>query len=295
MKFAIEDFIHYIQIERGLADNTLEAYRRDLTKYLNYLHDVVQINSWQVVDHTVITHFLYHMNDQGAKSTTIARTISTLRKFHQFLVMDRIVSKDPTIHIESPKKTRTLPKVLSAEEVDQLLSIETVDPLSTRNKAMVETLYATGLRVSELIDLTMSDLHLMMGFIRCFGKGGKERIVPLGDLAKDAIEYYLDTAREFLVKGQATDALFVNQHGRPLTRQGFWKILKSIARDKQIKKNITPHMLRHSFATHLLENGADLRAVQEMLGHADISTTQIYTHISRKRLKDIYGQHHPRA
>ena len=235
------------------------------------------------------------MNDQGAKSTTIARTISTLRKFHQFLVMDRIVSKDPTIHIESPKKTRTLPKVLSAEEVDQLLSIETVDPLSTRNKAMVETLYATGLRVSELIDLTMSDLHLMMGFIRCFGKGGKERIVPLGDLAKDAIEYYLDTAREFLVKGQATDALFVNQHGRPLTRQGFWKILKSIARDKQIKKNITPHMLRHSFATHLLENGADLRAVQEMLGHADISTTQIYTHISRKRLKDIYGQHHPRA
>ncbi|HHU20293.1 MAG TPA: site-specific tyrosine recombinase XerD [Bacilli bacterium] len=295
MKFAIEDFIHYIQIERGLADNTLEAYRRDLTKYLNYLHDVGQINSWQVVDHTVITHFLYHMNDQGAKSTTIARTISTLRKFHQFLVMDRIVSKDPTIHIESPKKTRTLPKVLSAEEVDQLLSIETVDPLSTRNKAMVETLYATGLRVSELIDLTMSDLHLMMGFIRCFGKGGKERIVPLGDLAKDAIEYYLDTAREFLVKGQATDALFVNQHGRPLTRQGFWKILKSIARDKQIKKNITPHMLRHSFATHLLENGADLRAVQEMLGHADISTTQIYTHISRKRLKDIYGQHHPRA
>src|SRR5699024_8517395 len=155
-----EDFIHYIQIERGLADNTLEAYQRDLTKYLNYLHDVVQINDWQGVDHTVVTHFLYHMNDQGAKSTTIARTLSTLRKFHQFLVMDRSVSNDPTIHIESPKKARTLPKVLSAEEVDQLLSIETVDPLSTRNKAMVETLYATGLRVSELIDLTMSDLHL---------------------------------------------------------------------------------------------------------------------------------------
>ena len=151
------------------------------------------------------------------------------------------------------------------------------------------------MRVSELIDLSVSDLHLMMGFVRCFGKGGKERIVPLGDLAKQSIEYYLETSREFLVKGQTTDALFVNHHGRPLSRQGFWKILKAIASEKKIKKNITPHMLRHSFATHLLENGADLRAVQEMLGHVDISTTQIYTHVSRKRLKDIYGQHHPRA
>lgn len=295
MKFAIEDFIHYIQIERGLADNTLKAYRRDLTKYQDYLNEVEKIDDWKSVDHTIVTHFLYHLNDQGAKSTTIARTLSSLRKFHQFLVMDRILTVDPTIHIETPKKTRTLPKVLSAEEVDHLLTIPTDDPLSIRNKAMIETMYATGLRVSELIDLSISDLHLMMGFVRCFGKGGKERIVPLGDLAKQSIEYYLETSREFLVKGQATDALFVNHHGRPLSRQGFWKILKAIASEKQIKKNITPHMLRHSFATHLLENGADLRAVQEMLGHADISTTQIYTHVSRKRLKDIYGQYHPRA
>lgn len=295
MKFAIEDFIHYIQIERGLADNTLEAYRRDLLKYQTYLNKIEKIDDWKSVDHTIVTHFLYHLNDQGAKSTTIARTLSSLRKFHQFLVMDRILTVDPTIHVESPKKTRTLPKVLSAEEVDHLLTIATDDPLSTRNKAMIETMYATGLRVSELIDLKISDLHLMMGFVRCFGKGGKERIVPLGDLAKQSIEYYLETSREFLVKGQATDALFVNHHGRPLSRQGFWKILKAIASEKQIKKNITPHMLRHSFATHLLENGADLRAVQEMLGHVDISTTQIYTHVSRKRLKDIYGQHHPRA
>ncbi len=295
MKYEIEDFIHYIQIERGLSHNTLEAYRRDLNKYLSYLNEIELITKWEEVDHALATRFLYHLNDHGAKSTTISRTLSSLRKFHQFLVMERIVAVDPTIHIESPKKARHLPKVLSAEEVDQLLAIQTDDPLSIRNKAMVETLYATGLRVSELVDLTINDLHLMMGFIRCFGKGGKERIVPLGDIAKEAIEFYLDSSREFLVKGKAVDALFVNHHGRPLSRQGFWKILKTLASESGIKKNITPHMLRHSFATHLLENGADLRSVQEMLGHADISTTQIYTHVSRKRLKDIYSQHHPRA
>ncbi|WP_440895783.1 site-specific tyrosine recombinase XerD [Amphibacillus sp. Q70] len=295
MELELEDFIHYIHIERGLADNTLEAYRRDLTKYINYLTEVELIQQWENVEHSMVTRFLYQMNDHGASSATISRTLSSLRKFHQFLLLNRVMGSDPTAHIESPAKARTLPKILSTDEVDQLLNIEGDEPFSIRNKAMIETLYATGLRVSELINLNMSDLHLMMGFIRCFGKGNKERIVPLGDLAKQSIELYLEASRPFLVKEQLVDALFVNHHGKPLSRQGFWKILKTVAKEKEINKNITPHMLRHSFATHLLENGADLKAVQEMLGHADISTTQIYTHISRKRLRDIYSQHHPRA
>ena len=295
MKLELEDYLHYIHIERGLADNTLAAYRRDLLKYIDYLNEIEKVDQWKQVDQSIVTRFLYHLNDHGAKSSTIARTLSTLRKFHQFLVRESIVSVDPTVHHESPAKTRKLPKVLSTDEIEQLLAIESDEPLLIRNKAMIETLYATGLRVSELINLTISDLHLMMGFVRCIGKGSKERIVPLGDIAKEAVEAYLYHARTHLVKGKAVDALFVNHHGRPLTRQGFWKILKLIAKEKGIEKNITPHMLRHSFATHLLENGADLRAVQEMLGHSDISTTQIYTHVSRKRLRDIYGQHHPRA
>lgn len=294
MKYEIEDYIHYIQIERGLANNTIEAYRRDLTKYLNYLKEQ-QIDQWDQVVHTTLTEFLYNLNDQGVSSNTIARTLSTLRKFHQFLVMEKVLSTDPTVHLESPKKSRVLPRFLSTEDVEILLDIPTDDPLSIRNKAMIETMYATGLRVTELIELSMSDLHLTMGFIRSFGKGSKERIVPLGDLAKQAIELYLSDAREYLVKEKRVDTLFVNHRGGLLTRQGFWKILKKVAQERGITKNISPHMLRHSFATHLLENGADLRAVQEMLGHVDISTTQIYTHVSRKRLKDIYSEKHPRA
>ncbi|MBU5594276.1 site-specific tyrosine recombinase XerD [Amphibacillus sp. MSJ-3] len=295
MNLDLEDFIHYIHIERGLSDNTLEAYRRDITKYINYLREVEFIHKWEDVEHATITRFLYYLNDNGAASTSISRTLSSIRKFHQFLLMEKVALVDPTVYIESPTKTRTLPKVLSTQEVEQLLDITADDPLSIRNKAMIETLYATGIRVSELINLNISDLHLMMGFVRCFGKGGKERIVPLGDLAKESIELYLNNGRSYLVKGKQTDKLFVNHHGNPLSRQGFWKILKTIAKENGIEKNITPHMLRHSFATHLLENGADLRSVQEMLGHADISTTQIYTHVSRKRLRDIYSKHHPRA
>jgi len=294
MKLELEDFIHYIQIERGLADNTLKAYRRDLTKYLTYLKKEA-IYEWEDVNHSVLTQFLYQLNDNGSSSATIARTLSTLRKFHQFLMMEGVMSTDPTVHLESPQKTRTLPKILSTAEVNQLLDIDTDDPFSIRNKAMFEMMYATGLRVSELIHLSINDLHLTMGFVRSFGKGSKERIVPLGDPAKQATELYLEEARPYLLRGKVNDALFVNHLGNPLSRQGFWEILKTVAKEKGITKNITPHMLRHSFATHLLENGADLRAVQEMLGHTDISTTQIYTHVSRKRLKDIYSEHHPRA
>lgn len=292
----MDDFFHYLQVERGLSANTLMAYKRDLKKYAQYLGEAVQKKSWNAVIRNDILGFLYSLKDDGKSASTIARSISSIRLFHQYLIREKLVDRDASLHIETPKKERRLPSILSLREVDGLLNIHPDTLLSNRNKAMLELLYATGLRVSELITLNVSDLHLTMGFVRCFGKGSKERIVPLGNAAEKALEEYLQFAREALTKrNQDENRLFVNQHGRPLSRQGFWKILKGIATDAGIKKKITPHTLRHSFATHLLENGADLRSVQEMLGHSDISTTQIYTHVTKARLKDIYKTFHPRA
>src|SRR5699024_301605 len=209
---------------------------------------------------------------------------------------EQITEHDPSEHIETPKKERKLPDILSAEEIEKLLSFTDSSPLKIRNRAMLELLYGTGLRVSELATLKVSDLHMTMGFLRCYGKGAKERIVPLGELAKKATEKYLNQARTHLIrKHQTENTLFVNHHGRPLTRQGIWKILHKSCKEAGIHKRITPHTLRHSFASHLLENGADLRSVQEMLGHSDITTTQIYTHVTKTRLKDIYQSYHPRA
>lgn len=293
---AFEDFFHYLQIERGLSDNTLQSYRRDLIQYQKYIDKVIQKSHWHSVYRTDIVGFLHMLKDSGKSSATISRAISSIRSFHQFLTREQIVDHDPSLHIETPPQERKLPKVLSSNDIETLLSIPQNNPLNIRNKAMLELLYATGLRVTELISLKVSDLHLTMGFVRCVGKGSKERIVPLGDVAKEALEVYLNEARGTLIKRQLDQhMLFVNQHGRPLSRQGFWKVLKTIANDLHLKVNITPHTLRHSFATHLLENGADLRAVQEMLGHSDISTTQIYTHVTQARLKDIYQTYHPRA
>lgn len=292
----IEDYKHYLRIERGLAENTIESYTRDLQQYYDFLKTTKDLSSWKQVSRNEIMKFLYSLRDAGKSTATLARAISTIKSFHQFLVRDQIVNEDPSFHIETPKRERRLPEVLSAKEIETLLNIQGEEPLDLRNKAMLELLYATGLRVSELIDLELGDLHLTMGFVRCIGKGDKERIVPLGDLATEAMENYLEFARPKLIKVPSqAKTLFLNHHGRPLTRQGSWKIIKSIAKRAQINKSITPHMLRHSFATHLLENGADLRAVQEMLGHSDISTTQIYTHVTRTRLKDIYDSYHPRA
>lgn len=293
---ALEDFFHYLQIERGLARNTLISYERDLKQYYQYINNEKEQAHWEDIDRHDIVAFLYAVKTTGKSSATIARMISSIRSFHQFLIREQIVTHDASIHIESPKTDRLLPAVITAEEVDLLLHISERTPLSIRNKAMLELLYATGLRVSELVSLQMNDLHLMMGFVRCLGKGNKERIIPVGDIAKTALEDYLEHARPILTKKkQQEKKLFVNHHGRPLSRQGFWKIIKSIALEAGLTKEITPHTLRHSFATHLLENGADLRSVQEMLGHADISTTQIYTHITKTRLKDMYDQFHPRA
>lgn len=294
MQEALDDFIHYLQIERGLSENTLQSYARDLRTYARYLQEN-EVQEWAHVTRAKLTAYLRWLHDDGKSAATIARTLSSIRLFHQFLLREYGLKEDPSIHIDTPKKERKLPKILSSDEVDKLLTCPGTDTLTIRNRAMLETLYATGLRVSELLALELDDLHLEMGFVRCFGKGSKERIVPLGDMAKARLEEYLNRSRKKLLKSKASDILFVNHHGNPLSRQGFWKVLKQIARDAGIQKEITPHTLRHSFATHLLENGADLRAVQEMLGHADISTTQIYTHVTKTRLKDIYKTHHPRA
>jgi len=292
----IRDFIHFLTVEKGLAKNTLISYERDLKSYLAYMKNVEQLDTWNEVRRASIIQFLARLKDQGKSAKTLARHIASLRSFHQFLIREKIADQDPTIHIESPKQERSLPKVLSLEEVEALLEApKLTDEFGFRDKAMLELLYATGMRVSELINLDMSDIHATMGFVRCLGKGNKERIIPIGHTALEVIEDYLINGRVKLQSEHKTDSLFLNHHGNRLTRQGFWKILKNLSKDARIEKELTPHTLRHSFATHLLMNGADLRAVQEMLGHADISTTQIYTHVTNVRLKDVYKKFHPRA
>ncbi|MFC5714115.1 site-specific tyrosine recombinase XerD [Thalassorhabdus alkalitolerans] len=296
MEHGVDDFLHYIKVERGLSENTVNSYKRDLKAYLLFLKESNNIATWDEVRRADITEFLYLLKEKGRSQATLARTTSSIRALHQFLLREKTASSDPSELIETPKGDKKLPEVLSTTEVELLLDATGgADDFSRRNRAMLELLYATGLRVSEMCELKKGDVHLSMGFVRCTGKGNKERIIPLGKVAIEALEIYLQKARPGLAKEKPHEQLFVNHHGNPLSRQGFWKILRGIADKANITKALTPHTLRHSFATHLLENGADLRAVQEMLGHADISTTQIYTHISNKKLKDIYSSYHPRA
>lgn len=297
MEDRLEDFIHFLVVEKGLAKNTIVSYKRDLKSYIVYMRNIEQLTSLNMVQRPQIVHFLSHLKDAGKASKTLARHIASIRAFHHFLLREKAVDHDPTVHIESPQHERSLPKVLSMKEVETLLdSPKLIDHFGYRDKAMLELMYATGIRVSEMISLKIADIHLTMGFIRCMGKGSKERIIPIGKSATVAIEDYLEKGRpKLLAKKHRDDSLFLNHHGKGLTRQGFWKILKSLAKEAGIEKELTPHTMRHSFATHLLENGADLRAVQEMLGHADISTTQIYTHVTKTRLKDVYTKFHPRA
>lgn len=292
----LQQFLHFQKVERGLSNNTIQSYGRDLKQYIQYVERVEEIRSARNITRETILHYLYHLREQGRAETSIARAVAAIRSFHQFLLREKLSDSDPTVHVEIPKATKRLPKALTIEEVEALLnSPQGRDPFSLRNKAMLELLYATGMRVSELIGLTLSDIHLSMGFVRCLGKGNKERIIPIGQVATEAVESYLANGRGKLMKKQSHDHVFVNHHGRPLSRQGFWKMLKQLAKNVNIDKPLTPHTLRHSFATHLLENGADLRAVQEMLGHADISTTQIYTHVTKTRMRDVYAHFRPRA
>ncbi|MEX1438516.1 site-specific tyrosine recombinase XerD [Enterococcus sp. C53] len=295
MNEEINDYLHYLTIERGLSLNTRKSYERDLLQYLHYLEDE-QITSWQDVDRYVVINYLEKMHDEKKAPATVTRMITSLRRFHQFLRQERLTDHDPMQHIDTPKKVQKLPSTLSLTEVERLIETpDTTKNLGIRDRAILEVMYATGMRVSELVGLKLSDLHLSLGLVQTLGKGDKERIIPLGDYAIQWLERYLDEARPLLVANSSETHVFVNHHGTGLSRQGIWKNLKQLVREAGINKEVTPHTLRHSFATHLLENGADLRTVQELLGHADISTTQIYTHITKKRMTDVYKQHFPRA
>ncbi|WAA13820.1 site-specific tyrosine recombinase XerD [Fervidibacillus halotolerans] len=297
MKNEMQDFLHFLIVEKGLAENTIQSYKRDLNSFCQFLQKELNISDFNRVQRSDIMQFLNRLKQENKSSRTIARHIASIRSFHQFLLRERITDFDPTLHIETPHREMTLPKVLNVNEVEVLLqSPDETTPFGLRDKAMLELMYATGMRVSELINLNVKDVHITMGFVRCIGKGNKERIIPIGKYALSAVDTYIRKGRRKLLRQKyRTDALFLNHHGKRLSRQGFWKILKQLAQKAGIQKELTPHTLRHSFATHLLENGADLRSVQEMLGHSDISTTQIYTHVSKSRLKDVYGKYHPRA
>ncbi|OLC54188.1 MAG: site-specific tyrosine recombinase XerD [Acidobacteria bacterium 13_1_40CM_4_69_4] len=290
----IEDFLHYLTVERGLAKNSVLAYGRDLAKFGRYL--TVKGRTPRQIRQGEVNEFARRLSGQGLSAKSIARALNAVRMFYRYLVMEKFVSEDPTTQIRSPRTLKKLPRYLTLEEVDHLLAAP--DPgsaLGLRDVAMVELLYATGLRVSELVSLRIRDLNLEAGYLRCVGKGNKERVVPLGRQAAQRIRAYLGGARPGILRGASHPALFLNNRGGPMSRQGFWKILKKHGRAVGLRGKLSPHVLRHSFATHLLERGADLRSVQLMLGHADISTTQIYTHINRERLRAIYRDFHPRA
>lgn len=295
MATLIDQFIGYLGNERGLALNTLESYSRDLKQYQEFLEKGGSETLVSASQSTIVAYLMY-LRKQGKATATIARRLAALKAFYHFLIKENVVDRDPTDALASPKLERKLPKVLTVEEVDLLLAQpDTKSPHGLRDKAMLELLYATGIRVSELTSLNIGDVDLQEAVVRCRGKGSKERLVPMGTMAVNALSAYISQGRPKIIQDPKEKALFVNHHGSRLTRQGFWKIVKKYAAQAGIRKEITPHTLRHSFATHLLENGADLRAVQEMLGHADISTTQIYTHITKSRLKDVYSRTHPRA
>lgn len=294
---ALEEYIIYLKIERGLSANTVTSYKRDIEKYLTFLTEK-KITQLDEVSRFEILDFLQTLRQSGAADNSIIRMVSSLRKFHQYLKRESIVSDDPMQLIDTPKKASTLPKAISPQAVEQLLEApDTTTPLGVRDRTILELMYATGLRISELVNLKLSDMHLTMGFIQTMGKGEKERIIPLGEFANQWLEYYLDGARVYLQdqSPETSEYVFLNSRGKSLSRQGVWKKVKQLALEAGIDQNVTPHTLRHSFATHLLENGADLRMVQELLGHADISTTQIYTHITKTRLKQVYSDYHPRA
>lgn len=294
VKNILSEFLTYLQVERGLSQNTVQSYRYDLEHFASFL--VEQGCCLESATQKMILDFLNYQRQQNKSARTRSRKLAALRAFYRFLLQERRISADPTENLNSPKLEKSLPRVLSVEDVELLLSQPDLGSvLGIRDKAMLELLYATGMRVSEMLGLNTEHLNLDLGFVRCLGKGSKERIIPVGEIAVRYIREYLSKARLKLRKNAWERAAFLNNHGNRLSRQGFWKILKSYARKAGIPKEITPHVLRHSFATHLLENGADLRAVQEMLGHADITTTQIYTHLSQRKLREVYDKAHPRA
>lgn len=297
MQDLIDAFIDYLNVELGLAVNTQLAYRGDLRKFAAYLAAERQTDPRRVTT-TMVIGFLMRLKDQGYSPTSIARMFAAVKMFFRFLALEGVVSRNVTAALDSPRLWRRLPSVMSPEEVGKLLDApDTSKPLGVRDRAIIELLYATGARVSEVCGLDVDSIHYDYGYLRCMGKGSKERVVPVGRTAMGWVLRYVEEVRPRLLRGQASAALFLSsrRRGRRLRRESVWALVKKYAGLAGIRKNVSPHTLRHSFATHLLSGGADLRSVQEMLGHASIVTTQIYTHVDRDRLKDVHRRYHPRG
>ena len=287
----ITAFLNFCRLEKGLAANSLEAYSADLSRFIEFSGD-----SDLPTETDFLRNYIDHLYRSGLGNRSVARHLTTLRNFYAFLLRESRIAHDPTQHLRSARQWQTIPKFLNLEEIERLIEAPEVSrPTGLRDRAMMQLLYATGLRVSELCRVGLADLNLSMGVVKTTGKGNKQRLIPVGSAAIQAVEQYLATGRPGLLKGRASKFLFITARGGPMTRQAFWHLLAGYGKKAGIFRDLTPHVLRHSFATHLLEGGADLRSVQVMLGHADISTTQIYTHVMRSRLRDTVQKHHPRA
>ena len=293
MEKQIKLFLDFLKNDKKLSDNTLQSYRRDIEQYEKYVNDN-KINYLKATEETIIQYMDY-LREENKKESTISRNLASTRSFYQFLIRSKKIKKDPTMTIESPKVEKRVPSILTSKEVELLLDQpKDVDLKGTRDKAMLEFAYATGMRVTEMISLNLDDVRLDEGYVDCKGKN-KSRNIPLGSMSLKALKEYIDEARPYLIKNEDEEALFVNVNGTRLTRQGFWKIVKFYKEQAHINKEITPHILRHSFATHLLQNGADLKAIQTMLGHSDISSTQVYMQFQDSGIKNEYKKAHPRA
>lgn len=290
MKEYIDEYINYVYIEKKLSKNTKEAYLNDLEEFCNYINNpnIKSINTDDIRD------YINHLAEEKQKDKTIARKIVSIKTFFEYLIKNNIIDNNPSEKISSPKLKKSIPKVLNINEINKLLEYKPTNNKEYRNKAMMELMYASGLRVSELVDLELNNIDFNNNYVRIFGKGKKERIVPINDIACKYLNEYINVYRASLLRGYITDKVFISSYGKGITRQAFFKILKQIAKKQGIEKDFSPHTLRHSFATHLIEYGADLRSLSEMLGHENIKTTQIYTHLSNNKIKDDYEKYHPR-
>lgn len=294
MNTYVKEYTSFMTDIRHKSLNTVESYKRDVTQYISYL-DGTGVTDISSTTKTTVLSYLLYLQKEGRASSTVSRTLASLRSYSLFMMQNGVVKSNPTSNLEAPHVEKKIPKILSGEEVELLLEQpKNCDNKGIRDKAMLELLYATGIRVSELINLDVSDVNVPMSFVRCKG-GKKERIIPMGHQAKDALENYINNVRKYMVKDENETALFVNCSGARLSRQGFWKLIKYYQHIAGIETDITPHTLRHSFAAHLLENGADLHSIQEMMGHADISSTQVYSRMMNSKIKDVYAKAHPRA
>ena len=294
MNTYVKEYTSFMTDIRHKSLNTVESYKRDVTQYISYL-DGTGVTDISSTTKTTVLSYLLYLQKEGRASSTVSRTLASLRSYYLFMMQNGVVKSNPTSNLEAPHVEKKIPKILSGEEVELLLEQpKNCDNKGIRDKAMLELLYATGIRVSELINLDVSDVNVPMSFVRCKG-GKKERIIPMGHQAKDALENYINNVRKYMVNDENETALFVNCSGARLSRQGFWKLIKYYQHIAGIETDITPHTLRHSFAAHLLENGADLHSIQEMMGHADISSTQVYSRMMNSKIKDVYAKAHPRA